>query len=136
MSIARNCLPALVLCFLTAVASAEEVRWKLVWEDSFTLNLGQKTNPVSSGTAKLNPGEFNTFGLEWFPDKLVFTINGEQSMTYPKITTDKPGQWPFDQPFYLLIDMQLGGKWVGAIDESQLPVQMEIDWVKVFERQR
>jgi hypothetical protein len=66
----------------------------------------------------------------------VFTINGEHSMTYPKIATDKPGQWPFDQPFYLLIDMQLGGKWVGAIDESQLPVRMEIDWVKVYDQQR
>ena len=44
----------------------------------------------------MKPSEFNTFGLEWFPDKLVFTINGEHSMTYPKITTDKPGQWPFD----------------------------------------
>ena len=136
MSTTKCRLPALVLCFLTAVASADEVRWKLVWEDNYTLNLGQKTNPVSSGTAKLNPGEFNSFGLKWFPDKLVFTINGAQSMTYPKIATDKPGQWPFDQPFYLLIDMQLGGKWVGAIDESQLPVRMEIDWVKVFERQR
>jgi len=103
---------------------------------NYTLNLGQKTNPVSSGTAKLDPGEFNTFGLEWFPDKLVFTINGEPSLTYPKIATDLPGQWPFDQPFYLLIDMQLGGKWVGAIDESQLPVQMEIDWVRVHEQQR
>jgi beta-glucanase (GH16 family) len=60
----------------------------------------------------VKPSEFNTFGLEWFPDKLVFTINGEHTMTYPKITTDKPGQWPFDQPFYLLIDMQLGGKWL------------------------
>ena len=50
--------------------------------------------------------------LEWFPDKLVFTINGEPSLTYPKIVTDQPGQWPFDQPLYLLIDMQLGGKWV------------------------
>ena len=55
--------------------------------------------------------------------------------TLTKIATDKPGQWPFDQPFYLLIDMQLGGKWVGAVDESQLLVQMEIDWVKVYEQQ-
>ena len=62
----------------------------------------------------------------------MFSVNDKPSFTYPKITTDKPGQWPFDQPFYLLIDMQLGGSWVGAIDEAQLPVQMEIDSVKVF----
>ena len=102
---------------------------------NYTLNLGGKDKPPHSGTAKLNPGEFNIFGLEWFPDKLVFTLNGKQTFVYPRIKTDKPGQWPFDQPFYLLIDMQLGGAWVGAIDESQLPVQMEIDWVKVYQNQ-
>ena len=103
---------------------------------NYTLNLGQKRNPVHTGTTKLEIAEFNTFGLEWFPDKLVFTCNGRPGMTYPRIATDKPGQWPFDQPFYLLIDMQLGGKWVGEIDESQLPVQMEIDWVKIYQQQR
>ena len=67
-------------------------------------------------------------------DKLVFTLNGKQTFVCPRIEADKPGQWPFDQPFYLLIDMQLGGAWVGAIDEAQLPVQMEIDWVKVYQK--
>lgn len=100
---------------------------------NYTLNLGGKNNPKHSGTAAITPDSFNTYGLEWFPDKLVFTINGKATHTYPRITVDKPGQWPFDQPFYLLIDMQLGGGWVGAIDESQLPVQMEIDWVKVYQ---
>ena len=28
--------------------------------------------------------------------------------------------------------MQLGGSWVGAVDPSQLPVTMEIDWVKHY----
>lgn len=99
----------------------------------YTLNLGEKKNPVHSGTAKLKPDEYNVYGLEWFPDKLVFTLNGKATFTYPRIQTDKPGQWPFDQPFYLLIDMQLGGNWVGKIDNAQLPVQMEIDWVRVYE---
>lgn len=100
---------------------------------NYTLKFGQKTNPVNSGTTKLNPAEFNTFGLEWFPDKLVFSLNGKPGMVYPRISTDKPGQWPFDQPFYLLIDMQLGGKWAGAVDEAKLPVQMEIDSVRVYQ---
>lgn len=103
---------------------------------NYTLNLGEKKNPVSTGTATFNPAEFNTFGLEWFPDRLVFTLNGKPSLIYPKISTDKPGQWPFDQPFHLLLDMQLGGKWVGPVDEAQLPVQMEIDWVRIYQQAR
>ena len=99
----------------------------------YTLGLGEKTNPKYSATARHNPGEFNIYGLEWYPDTLVFTINRKATFTYPRIKTAKEGQWPFDKPFYLLVDMQLGGNWVGAIDYSQLPVQMEIDSVRIYQ---
>jgi hypothetical protein len=42
-------------------------------------------------------------------------------------------QWPYDQPFYILIDQQLGGNWVGKINPAHLPVQMIVDWVKVYQ---
>ena len=32
-----------------------------------------------------------------------------------------------------MIDMQLGGKWVGEVDESTLPVSLHVDWVKFYE---
>ena len=35
-------------------------------------------------------------------------------------------------PWYLLIDMQLGGSWVGRVDSQQLPVEMYIDWVRHY----
>ena len=54
--------------------------------------------------------------------------------TYPRIDTDKEGQFPFYQPYYLLIDMQLGGSWVGAVDPKELPVEMWVDWVKYYEK--
>lgn len=43
------------------------------------------------------------------------------------------GQFPFYIPQYLLIDMQLGGQWVGDVDPADLPVEMEIDWVRYYE---
>jgi beta-glucanase (GH16 family) len=101
---------------------------------NYTLNLGGKNHPPHTGTTPLDPERFNVFGLEWYPDKLVFTLNGKPGLIYPKTPVEKPGQWPFDQPFYLLIDMQLGGSWVGEIKETDLPVQMEIDWVRVSRR--
>ncbi len=55
-------------------------------------------------------------------------------MTYPRIETDLPEQFPFDGDFYLLIDMQLGGNWVGEVDPAQLPVEMLIDWVRFYKR--
>ena len=54
--------------------------------------------------------------------------------TYPRIETDEPGQFPFYCPYYLLIDMQLGGSWVGQVDPKDLPVEMWVDWVKYYRK--
>ena len=69
-----------------------------------------------------------------YPDSLVFAVNHRHTYTYPRIDTDKEGQFPFYQPYYLLIDMQLGGSWVGAVDPKELPVEMWVDWVKYYEK--
>ncbi|WP_420320029.1 glycoside hydrolase family 16 protein [Flagellimonas sp.] len=99
----------------------------------YTLELKQKDNPPYYKTTSFNKNEFNTFGLEWYPDKLVYTLNGKPTFTYPKVDGVDASQWPFDQPFYVLIDQQLGGSWVGDVDLEQLPVSMIIDWVKVYQ---
>jgi len=99
----------------------------------YTLKLKQDKNPPHYGTAKIDISEFNTFGLEWYPDRLVFTINGKKTFVYPKVEGVDASQWPYDQPFYLLIDQQLGGNWVGKINPDDLPVKMIVDWVKVYQ---
>lgn len=99
----------------------------------YTLELKQKTNPQYYGTTKINIQEFNTFGMEWYPDKLVFTLNGKETFTYPKVDSVNVSQWPYDQPFYIIIDQQLGGSWVGEINPADLPVDMIIDYVKVYQ---
>ncbi|WP_215225449.1 glycoside hydrolase family 16 protein [Echinicola shivajiensis] len=99
----------------------------------YTLNLKQTDNPPHGGTADFDKHAFNTFGLEWYPDKLVFTLNGEPTFTYPRVENVDKSQWPYDQPFYLLIDMQLEGNWVGTANPDDLPVDMEVDWVRVYQ---
>ncbi|KQC00260.1 glycoside hydrolase family 16 protein [Pedobacter sp. Hv1] len=100
----------------------------------YTLSLKIKDNPKSGATAKINPNDFNTYALEKYPDSLVFFVNNKKTFTYPKIATKALGQFPFNEAkHYLLIDMQLGGSWVGKIKDDQLPVEMEIDWVKFYQ---
>ena len=65
--------------------------------------------------------------------RLVWSVNGEEPFHYPKIDYGDLDQWPFGKPFYFLLDMQLGGKWVGDVDRSTLPVRMYIDWIRVYE---
>lgn len=99
----------------------------------YTFVLNEKKNPPHFCTARINPDDFNTYGVEILPDKIIFSVNGEQTHTYPKIETDKYGQFPFGTPYYILIDMQIEGSWVGKANPKELPIKMEIDWVKVYE---
>ncbi len=87
--------------------------------------------PLYSCQAPVHPDEWNVYGLEWTPEELTWTINGVPTHRYPRVE-GCPGQYPWTEPFYLLIDMQLGGNWVGEVDESTLPTVMQIDWVKFY----
>ncbi len=100
----------------------------------YTLKHGIKDNPPSSTVVGINPDKYNVYAIEKYPDSLVFYINDTKTKTYPRIETDIEDQFPFaDHDFYLLLDMQLGGSWVGAVNPAELPVEMMIDWVKFYE---
>ncbi|SFF97013.1 MULTISPECIES: glycoside hydrolase family 16 protein [Salegentibacter] len=97
-----------------------------------TIHSNTKSSP-STKTVNVNPGEFNTYGVEWYPNKIVFTINGTPTFTYHKEAGADWRQWPFDRDFHLILSQQLGGAWVGNVDSSQLPVDFVIDYVKYYE---
>ncbi len=99
----------------------------------YTLTLKKKDTPPHHGTAKFNRDDFNVFGIKWYPEKIVYILNGKETFTYPRLKDADPSQWPFDQPFYLLIDQQLGGSWVGKVNPETLPVNMIVDWVRVYQ---
>jgi beta-glucanase (GH16 family) len=102
---------------------------------TYTYTLDRKTDPKSSITPAINPNEFNTYGVDVYPDSVVFHINGTRTGCYPRINNGADGQFPFYKPMFLIIDMQLGGTWVGPVDPAQLPVEMEVDWVRYYQRQ-
>ena len=46
----------------------------------------------------------------------------------------KSGAWAFDQPFYLLLNVAVGGNWPGPPSSSTAwPQQMVVDWVRVYQ---
>lgn len=91
-------------------------------------------HPRNGSTMAINRADYNTYAVEMYPDSLVFFVNGKRDYAYPRIETAEAGQFPFDKPYYLLIDMQLGGSWVGKVDPATLPVEMKIDWVRYYQK--
>jgi beta-glucanase (GH16 family) len=94
----------------------------------------QKTKPVYFATTPFKEGEFNIFGLEWYPDRMDFFVNHRKTFSYPKTAGADYQQWPFDQAYYIILNQALGGNWVGSIDDRDLPVEMVVDWVRVYRK--
>ena len=103
------------------------------YSSEFGGGLGIKNDPPHGGTGPIDPDAFNVYGVDFWPDSLVFRINGRRTFAYPRIETDREGQFPFCRPWFLMLDMQLGGSWVGKVDPADLPVEMEIDWVRHYQ---
>ena len=98
--------------------------------------LGHENDPQGGDTVRVNNMDWNVYGVIWTPEELIFTINDEQYMHYPNLNlpnNQEVEQWPFDKPFYLIVNQSLGGDgtWPGPIDDSELPAIFEIDWIKV-----
>ena len=80
--------------------------------------------------------EFHAYGILWtdkyikfyidYPDNIIYTFNKPSSPTEEN--------WPFDGPFYLLVDMVIGGKYGGAegVDDTLFPAIMELNYIRVY----
>ena len=103
----------------------------------YTYTLGIKDHPVSHSTGVIHPGRYNIFPVEMYPDSLSFYVNDVHTFTYPRIQTKEEGQFPFNQPFYLLINLAVGGWFdmdaLDQVDESSFPAHFIIDYIRVYQ---
>ena len=111
----------------------------MVWETVHTYyadDLDHK-DPKPQSTYDIDNTDWNVYGVVWTADSITFTVNGEDSYSYPNLhlAADEM-QWPFDNPFSSILSQSLGGEgtWEGPIDNSELPSIFEIDWVKVWQK--
>lgn len=79
----------------------------------YTLDLGYDKNPPRNGYGEYRDGEFNIYGIEWTAEKIIFTVNGEETFSYPNLHLPNESlmqQWPFDVPYYLILNYSVGGE--------------------------
>lgn len=96
-------------------------------------DIDKKTNPAQAGTPSIHVNDYNTYILEVRSDKVVFSINGSTSFTYPRLTQfPVENQFPFLHGYYLLLTMQINPPG-DSRTPSGLPQEMYIDWVRFYE---
>lgn len=76
---------------------------------------------------------FHVFGIEWGPNYVNYYVD---NVLYNRITpADVPGEWVFDRPFYILINLAVGGTFVGSPNaETEFPQTMLVDYVRVYQQ--
>lgn len=99
-------------------------------------NILKNRIPFKQATVSYNINYFNVYTIRWTPNWIAFYVNDRNTFNYPNMHLKKEKQvkqWPFNKPFYIILNYALGGPgtWPGDIVDSQLPAYMEIDWIKV-----
>ncbi len=74
---------------------------------------------------------FHVFGIEWTPNYINYYVD---DVLYNQITpADVPGEWVFNKPFFILINLAVGGTFVGSPNsETVFPQTMLVDYVRVY----
>jgi len=127
----------------------DEVSWPQTGEIDIMEYRGQDPNIVhgsvhgpgySAGNAitksfelnndRLDTG-FHTYGIEWNKNYINFYID---DALYNQITPDDvTGEWVFNKPFFMLLNMAVGGTFVGSPSaDTVFPQTLEVDYIKVF----
>ncbi|MCA9059637.1 MAG: glycoside hydrolase family 16 protein [Planctomycetaceae bacterium] len=107
-----------------------------------TLHFGKSwpDNEHQGTTWKLPRGtfsdDFHTFALEWKAGEMKWFVDDTLYQTQTKWNSaGGPFPAPFDQKFHLILNLAVGGQFVGAPDATTtFPSRMEVDFVRVYQR--
>lgn len=77
--------------------------------------------------------DFHVYAIDWSENRIDFYLDGEQYHSFEN-TGKGFEEWPFDHPFYLILNIAVGGDWGGTkgVDPDIWPQRMEVDYVRVY----
>lgn len=77
---------------------------------------------------------FHLYALEWTPEQISWSVDGQQYATF-RNRHDTYKEWPFDEPFHLILNIAVGGNWGGSqgVDDTIWPQKLIIDYVRVYQ---
>ena len=101
------------------------------------------TGPTSDATAAFNlpagqafADDFHIFAVEWSPGSVSFYVDSNLYETVTQSQWPSGGTWVFNQPFFIILNVAVGGNWPGSPDNTtQFPQQMLVDYVRVYTKQ-
>lgn len=80
--------------------------------------------------------DFHTYRLEWTKDYMKTYVDGNLLFSFNNDGRGDITTWPFKRNFYIILNLAWGGMWGGqqGVDDNALPATMEVDYVRVFQK--
>ena len=79
--------------------------------------------------------DFHVFAIEWEPNKIRFYVDQTLYVTRTRADLKAGQEWVFDHPFFLILNVAVGGDWPRNPNESTVfPQTMLVDYVRVYRR--
>lgn len=75
---------------------------------------------------------FHVFEMQWDEKEITWSVDGKE---YARKGISKPVYSEFHQPFFILLNLAIGGKWSGRPnDTTNFPQYLYVDWVRVYQK--
>ena len=84
---------------------------------------------------KNTASKYHLYEMDWTKDYISFYIDKIEFAKFYKNDvkyTKGKESWPFDQPFYLICNLAVGGNWGGKIDDTAFPMEFDIKSIKIY----
>jgi beta-glucanase (GH16 family) len=99
-----------------------------------TSNAGQNT---STGASYTDPSgnmsdDYHLYAVEWAADSIKFYVDNNLYATQTNQNLTAGELWAFDHPFYVIVNLEVGGSWAGPPNASSFPMTMLVDYVRVY----
>jgi beta-glucanase (GH16 family) len=76
---------------------------------------------------------FHVYEIDWSPSMIRWKLDGGTYFVARRSQLKAGQAWPFDHPFYILLNLAVGGDWPGPPDRhTHFPAKMLIDWIRVY----
>jgi beta-glucanase (GH16 family) len=78
-------------------------------------------------------GVYHVFAADWYPDEIVFSMDGAVYEVQKRSEIPAGSKWPYDHPFFIYLNFAVGGGWPGPPDSNtKFPQEFRIDYVRVY----
>jgi beta-glucanase (GH16 family) len=93
-------------------------------------NAGAGLGSTYTHTGLLSSG-FHIYAIEWQKNKIDFYVDDE--MYFSVSPTDQgAGKWVYNQPFFMILNLAMGGEFGGEIDPNLNKAQLVVDYIRIY----